>query len=202
MTAINSCIEIDLTGQVVSDSIGTKMYSGQSKLPLGVFMLVLEEFRLGMLEDRHVAFGRVLALGESKLGLGESKLGQGESKLGLGESKLDLHPFTSLSHFFLNTSLPIYLFTPLFILLFSSLLPQTSLTFSFAFSPHPSSFSLSPPLPFSHPYPPRHTGVGGQVDFLRGATLSHDGLGKPILAMPSVTSKGISKIVPFVKEGE
>lgn len=28
MTAINSCMEIDLTGQVVSDSIGTRMYSG------------------------------------------------------------------------------------------------------------------------------------------------------------------------------
>lgn len=29
MTAINSCIEVDLTGQVVSDSIGTRMYSGK-----------------------------------------------------------------------------------------------------------------------------------------------------------------------------
>lgn len=29
MTAINSCIEVDLTGQVVSDSIGTRMYSGE-----------------------------------------------------------------------------------------------------------------------------------------------------------------------------
>src|SRR5690606_29969236 len=28
VTAINSCIEIDLTGQVVSDSIGTRHYSG------------------------------------------------------------------------------------------------------------------------------------------------------------------------------
>uniref|UniRef100_A0A1B6MKB3 Uncharacterized protein n=1 Tax=Graphocephala atropunctata TaxID=36148 RepID=A0A1B6MKB3_9HEMI len=28
MTAINSCIEVDLTGQVVSDSIGTRMFSG------------------------------------------------------------------------------------------------------------------------------------------------------------------------------
>jgi len=28
MTAINSCIEVDLTGQIVSDSIGTRMYSG------------------------------------------------------------------------------------------------------------------------------------------------------------------------------
>ena len=28
VTAINSCIEVDLTGQVVSDSIGTRMYSG------------------------------------------------------------------------------------------------------------------------------------------------------------------------------
>jgi acyl-CoA hydrolase len=30
MTAINSCIEVDLTGQVVSDSIGTRMYSGKT----------------------------------------------------------------------------------------------------------------------------------------------------------------------------
>ncbi len=30
VTAINSCIEIDLTGQIVSDSIGTRMYSGKT----------------------------------------------------------------------------------------------------------------------------------------------------------------------------
>ena len=29
VTTINSCIEVDLTGQVVSDSIGTRMYSGR-----------------------------------------------------------------------------------------------------------------------------------------------------------------------------
>jgi acyl-CoA hydrolase len=29
VTAINSCIEVDITGQVVSDSIGTRMYSGK-----------------------------------------------------------------------------------------------------------------------------------------------------------------------------
>jgi acyl-CoA hydrolase len=28
MTAINSCISVDLTGQVNSDSIGTRMFSG------------------------------------------------------------------------------------------------------------------------------------------------------------------------------
>lgn len=28
MTAINSAIEVDITGQVCSDSIGTRMYSG------------------------------------------------------------------------------------------------------------------------------------------------------------------------------
>lgn len=28
MTAINTCLEIDLTGQVVSDSLGTTIYSG------------------------------------------------------------------------------------------------------------------------------------------------------------------------------
>ena len=44
-------------------------------------------------------------------------------------------------------------------------------------------------------------GVGGQIDFIRGAALGLDGLGKPILAMPSTTSKGESKIVPVLKPG-
>lgn len=43
------------------------------------------------------------------------------------------------------------------------------------------------------------SGVGGQMDFLRGAALS-DG-GKPIIALPSRTKKGISRIVPFLKPG-
>ncbi|KAK8728188.1 hypothetical protein OTU49_009158 [Cherax quadricarinatus] len=46
-----------------------------------------------------------------------------------------------------------------------------------------------------------YSGVGGQVDFIRGAAVSRDGLGKPILAMPSVTSRGESKIVPFLRQG-
>ena len=44
-----------------------------------------------------------------------------------------------------------------------------------------------------------YSGVGGQMDFMRGASLS-DG-GKPIIALPSITKKGISRIVPFLKEG-
>jgi len=43
------------------------------------------------------------------------------------------------------------------------------------------------------------SGIGGQMDFIRGASLSEDG--KPIIALPSVTSKGGSRIVPFLKEG-
>ncbi|MEE2772269.1 MAG: acetyl-CoA hydrolase/transferase C-terminal domain-containing protein [Bacteroidota bacterium] len=43
------------------------------------------------------------------------------------------------------------------------------------------------------------SGVGGQMDFIRGAALS-DG-GKPIIAMPALTNKGVSKIVPYLKEG-
>lgn len=43
------------------------------------------------------------------------------------------------------------------------------------------------------------SGVGGQMDFIRGASLS-DG-GKPIIAMASRTSKGESKIVPYLKPG-
>lgn len=44
-----------------------------------------------------------------------------------------------------------------------------------------------------------YSGVGGQMDFVRGAALSEGG--KPIIALPSVTSKGISRISPFLKEG-
>jgi 4-hydroxybutyrate CoA-transferase len=43
------------------------------------------------------------------------------------------------------------------------------------------------------------SGVGGQMDFVRGASLS-DG-GKPIFALPSATAKGVSRIVPTLKEG-
>lgn len=43
------------------------------------------------------------------------------------------------------------------------------------------------------------SGVGGQMDFIRGASLSQGG--KPIIAMQSVTPKGISKITPYLKEG-
>ncbi len=45
----------------------------------------------------------------------------------------------------------------------------------------------------------QYSGVGGQMDFIRGASLSKGG--KPIIAMPSVTNKGISKITPFLKPG-
>jgi len=45
----------------------------------------------------------------------------------------------------------------------------------------------------------QYSGVGGQMDFIRGASLSEGG--KAIIAMPSLTSKGMSKIVPFLKEG-
>ncbi|MGE0770116.1 MAG: acetyl-CoA hydrolase/transferase family protein [Cyclobacteriaceae bacterium] len=43
------------------------------------------------------------------------------------------------------------------------------------------------------------SGVGGQMDFIRGASLSENG--KPIIALCSSTPKGVSKIVPFLKEG-
>lgn len=43
------------------------------------------------------------------------------------------------------------------------------------------------------------SGVGGQMDFIRGASLSEGG--KPIIALPSITSKGESKIVPMLKGG-
>jgi len=43
------------------------------------------------------------------------------------------------------------------------------------------------------------SGVGGQMDFMRGAALSKGG--KPIIAITSTTHKGVSKIVPSLKPG-
>jgi acyl-CoA hydrolase len=45
----------------------------------------------------------------------------------------------------------------------------------------------------------QYSGVGGQMDFIRGASLSKGG--KPIFAMTAATAKGISKITPYLKEG-
>jgi len=45
----------------------------------------------------------------------------------------------------------------------------------------------------------QYSGVGGQMDFIRGALLSEGG--KPIIALPSITSQGESRIVPLLKLG-
>lgn len=45
----------------------------------------------------------------------------------------------------------------------------------------------------------QYSGVGGQMDFIRGASLSKGG--KAIFALPSTTRKGESKIVPTLKPG-
>ncbi|MHC1691359.1 MAG: acetyl-CoA hydrolase/transferase family protein [Bacteroidales bacterium] len=44
-----------------------------------------------------------------------------------------------------------------------------------------------------------YSGVGGQIDFIYGASLSQGG--KAIIAMPSATNKGISKISPVLNLG-
>ena len=44
-----------------------------------------------------------------------------------------------------------------------------------------------------------YSGVGGQMDFIRGATLSEGG--KAILALPSQTGKGVSRICAVLKPG-
>jgi acyl-CoA hydrolase len=43
------------------------------------------------------------------------------------------------------------------------------------------------------------SGVGGQMDFIRGASLSEGG--KPIIALPSVTATGKSRLVPALAPG-
>jgi acyl-CoA hydrolase len=44
-----------------------------------------------------------------------------------------------------------------------------------------------------------YSGVGGQMDFIRGASLSVGG--KAIIALPSITKNGESRIVPYLKQG-
>ncbi len=44
-----------------------------------------------------------------------------------------------------------------------------------------------------------YSGIGGQVDFMRGASLSEGG--KPIIALTSRTKKGVSRLVPTLKQG-
>lgn len=45
----------------------------------------------------------------------------------------------------------------------------------------------------------QYSGVGGQMDFIRGASLSEGG--KPIIALPSTTRRGESRIVAYLKQG-
>ncbi len=45
----------------------------------------------------------------------------------------------------------------------------------------------------------QYSGIGGQMDFMRGAALSEGG--KPIIALTSRTHKGVNRIVPFLKPG-
>ncbi|EFN82774.1 uncharacterized protein LOC105184851 [Harpegnathos saltator] len=46
-----------------------------------------------------------------------------------------------------------------------------------------------------------YAGFGGQLDFIQGAAKGQDSHGKAIIAFPSVTSKGESKIQPVLKSG-
>jgi acyl-CoA hydrolase len=45
----------------------------------------------------------------------------------------------------------------------------------------------------------QYSGIGGQMDFMRGAAQSEGG--KPIIALSSRTTKGIPRIVPYLREG-
>ncbi len=45
----------------------------------------------------------------------------------------------------------------------------------------------------------QYSGIGGQMDFMRGASLSEGG--KPIIALSSTTKKGVSRIVSLLKPG-
>lgn len=64
MTAINSCIEVDITGQICSDSIGTKMYSGFGGQLDFIMGAALSDDRQG---KPIIALQSVTSKGESKI---------------------------------------------------------------------------------------------------------------------------------------
>ncbi|XP_011871694.1 PREDICTED: uncharacterized protein LOC105564140 isoform X1 [Vollenhovia emeryi] len=64
MTAINSCIEVDITGQVCSDSIGTRMYSGFGGQLDFITGAAMSEDRQG---KPIIALQSVTAKGQSKI---------------------------------------------------------------------------------------------------------------------------------------
>lgn len=73
MTAINSCIEVDITGQICADSIGTRMYSG--------FGGQLDFITGSAISDDHL--GKPIIALQSTTSKGESKI-QPVLKLGAG----------------------------------------------------------------------------------------------------------------------
>ncbi|XP_054015506.1 4-hydroxybutyrate coenzyme A transferase-like isoform X2 [Hylaeus anthracinus] len=64
MTAINSCIEVDITGQICSDSIGTRMYSGFGGQMDFIMGAAISEDRCGM---PIIALQSATSKGESKI---------------------------------------------------------------------------------------------------------------------------------------
>ncbi|XP_014485090.1 PREDICTED: 4-hydroxybutyrate coenzyme A transferase-like [Dinoponera quadriceps] len=64
MTAINSCIEVDITGQICSDSIGTRMYSGFGGQLDFIMGSAMSEDQLG---KPIIALQSVTAKGQSKI---------------------------------------------------------------------------------------------------------------------------------------
>ncbi|OAD59870.1 4-hydroxybutyrate coenzyme A transferase [Eufriesea mexicana] len=64
MTAINSCVEVDITGQICSDSIGTKMYSGFGGQLDFIMGAALSDDRQG---KPIIALRSVTTKGESKI---------------------------------------------------------------------------------------------------------------------------------------
>ena len=132
VTAINSCIEVDITGQVVSDAIGTRMYSGKStSIDSGLFLIQYQTCKF----------------------------------------------FLVIKALFRHNEC--YCYSPMALYTLKAALMRHCV--------HIGCFHSA--------------GVGGQIDFIRGAALSEDGEGKPIIALPSATKKGESKIVPFIKPG-
>ncbi len=54
VTAINSCIEVDLIGQVCSDSIGTRVYSGKKENLKTLEIIETQEFQVSNVLSKHV----------------------------------------------------------------------------------------------------------------------------------------------------
>ena len=202
VTAINSCIEVDLTGQVCADSIGTRLYSGMSlyvSVCLSVYCSHCSQAISTCLWSG-CSQGR-LSVTLSFVSMWLSQLASSHCNhitrlSGCPYSKIHVHNYPTQTGS--RIKMPKFQHLQQWVRVCWTL----NGLLRYAVASRGKRHECTHEREREWVVDCLSAGVGGQIDFMRGAALGLDGLGKPILAMPSATKKGESKIVPVLKPGQ